>query len=84
MTSCRTELYYQYRTSLNFWGFVCIIHTFSFQNKFYEQIEGVAMGSPVNPIVANLYMKHFEREAICSASNPPGIGLGLWITPLSC
>ena len=34
---------------------------FSFQNKFYEQVEGAAMGSLVNPIVANLYMEHFER-----------------------
>ena len=29
------------------------------------------MGSPVSPIVANLYMEHFEREALHSASNPP-------------
>ena len=29
------------------------------------------MGSPVSPIVANLYMEHFEREAVQSASNPP-------------
>ena len=27
----------------------------SFQDQFYEQVEGAAMGSPVNPIVANLY-----------------------------
>ena len=32
---------------------------FSFQNKFYEQVEGVVMGSPVSPIVANLYMGVF-------------------------
>ena len=29
------------------------------------------MGSLVSPIVANLYMEHFEREALQSASNPP-------------
>ena len=29
------------------------------------------MGSPVSPIVANLYMEHFEMEALPSASNPP-------------
>ena len=29
------------------------------------------MGSPVSPIVANLYMEHFEKEALYSASNPP-------------
>ena len=43
----------------------CLHNTyFSFQNKFYEQVEGVAMGSLVSPIVANLYMEHFEREVI--------------------
>ena len=28
------------------------------------------MGSLVNPIVANLYMEHFEREALQSAPIP--------------
>ena len=43
---------------------------FSFQKKFYEQVEGAAMGSLGSPIVANLYMEHFEREALQSASTP--------------
>ena len=59
----------------------CLHNTyFSFQNKFYEQVEGVPMGSPVSPIVANLYMESFERKALRSANNPPGHGLGLWMT----
>ena len=29
------------------------------------------MGSPVSPIVANLYMESFEHRAITSAVNPP-------------
>ena len=42
----------------------CINSTyFSFQGKFYEQLEGVAMGSPLSPIVANLYIESFEVEA---------------------
>ena len=50
----------------------CLHNTyFSFQNKFYEQVEGVAMGSPVNQVISNLYMEHFERKALRSASNPP-------------
>ena len=49
----------------------CLHNTyFSFQNKFCEQVEGVAMGSLVSPIVANLYMEHFERKAFWSAPNP--------------
>ena len=52
----------------------CLHNTyFSFQNKFYEQVEGAPMGSPVSPIVANLYMESFERKAIASAINPPGM-----------
>ena len=52
----------------------CLHNTyFSFQNKFCEQVEGVAMGSPISPIVANLYMEHFERKALRSAVNPPGM-----------
>ena len=55
----------------------CLHNTyFSFQNKFYEQVEGAAMGSPVSPIVANLYVEHFEREALRSASHPQGFGSG--------
>ena len=54
-----------------FLGF-CLHNTyFSFQNKFYEQVEGAAMGSPVSLIATNLYMEHFEGEALRSASYPP-------------
>ena len=59
----------------------CLYNTyFSFQNKFYEQVEGVAMGTPISPIVANLYMEYFERKVLVSATNPPGYGVGLWMT----
>ena len=43
---------------------------FSFQDQFYEQVEGVAMGSSVSPIVANLYMEYLEQKAF-SAAPPP-------------
>ena len=50
----------------------CLHNTyFSFLNKFYEQVEGAAMGSLVKPIVVNLYMEHFEGEVLRSASYPP-------------
>ena len=53
---------------------------FSLQNKFYEQVEGAVMGSPVSPTAANLYIEHFEGEALRSDSHPPGISTGLWMT----
>ena len=34
---------------------ICLKSTyFTFQNKFYEQIDGVEMGSPLSPTVANI------------------------------
>ena len=49
----------------------CLHNTyFSFQNKFYEQVEAALMGSLVCPIVTNLYMENFEREALQSAPTP--------------
>ena len=59
----------------------CLHNTyFSFQKKFYEQVEGVPMGSPVSPIVTKLCMESCEIKAVSSATNPPGHGTGLWLT----
>ena len=44
---------------------------FSFQDQFYEQVEGAVMGSPVSPILANLYMEYLEQKALSTASHPP-------------
>ena len=61
----------------------CLKNTyFSFQGQFFEQVEGVAMGSPVSPIVANLYMEYFEQKALSTAPHSPGSGTGMWMTPL--
>ena len=50
----------------------CLINTyFSFQGQFFEQVEGVAMGSLVSPIVANLYMEYLEQKALSTAPHPP-------------
>ena len=49
----------------------CLHNTyFSFQNKFYEQVEGVPGGSPVSPIVTNLCMECFERRLSVLPSTP--------------
>ena len=40
------------------------------------------MGSPVSPIVANLYMGYLEQKALSIAPHPLGSGAGMWMTPL--
>ena len=61
----------------------CLKNTyFSFQGQFFEQVEGVAMGSPVSPIVANLYMEYSEKKTSKHCTPPPGSGAGMWMTPL--
>ena len=62
---------------------VCKIHTekyiklleftltnciFCFNKKIYNQLQGAAMGSPVSPVIANIYMEHFESLAISTSS----------------
>ena len=39
---------------------------FSFRGHIYQQKIGAAMGSPVSPIVANLFMEFLEQEAIAT------------------
>ena len=41
-----------------------------FRGKFYRQIFGVAMGSPVSVIIANLVMENVEKEAMITFLNP--------------
>ena len=49
----------------------CLKNTyFSFQGQFYEQVEEAAMGSPVSPIAANLYMEYLEQKALSTAPTP--------------
>jgi hypothetical protein len=39
--------------------------------QFYEQTDGVAMGSPLSPVIANFYMEDFEMKAIETATHKP-------------
>jgi hypothetical protein len=36
---------------------------FSFAGQFYEQIDGVAMGSPLSPVITDFFMMDFARSA---------------------
>ena len=44
---------------------------FTFQEKFFEQVKGAAMGSPISPIVANLFMEDLEIKALSTTPTPP-------------
>ena len=35
---------------------------FTFKNKFYIQVDGVAMGSPLGLILANIFLSHHEEN----------------------
>ena len=35
---------------------------FLFNGKFYNQIDGVAMGSPLAPVLANIFMGFYESK----------------------
>ena len=35
---------------------------FMFECKFYDQIDGVAMGSPLGPVLANLFIGYHEQK----------------------
>ena len=46
----------------------CLRNTyFTFQGRLYEQMEGATMGSPISPIVANLFMEDLEIRALATS-----------------
>ena len=55
---------------------------FSYQGQHYQQLEGAAMGSPISPIVANLFMEDFEQKAIVQLHTHLTSGKDMWMTPL--
>ena len=54
---------------------LCICDSaFTFENKFYVQKFGMAMGNPLSPVLSNLYMEFFETRFLPNIL-PPGV---LW------
>ena len=49
---------------------------FSFQ--FHKQLHGAAMGSPCSPVVANIYMKYFEKRAL-GPELPVSFTINTWL-----
>ena len=48
---------------------------FKFQGKFYEQSDGATMGSPLSPVIANIYMEHLEETTLRTAPLQPTLWL---------
>ncbi len=46
---------------------------FTFRDNLYAQAEGLPMGSPLSPVVANIFMENFENIAIKMFRRPPKI-----------
>ena len=44
---------------------------FTFQAKMYEQVKSASMGSPISPIVSNLFMEDLETKALAKAPSHP-------------
>ena len=42
---------------------------FTFDNKYYLQRDGLAMGSPLSGILAEIYLNHIETNEILSTKN---------------
>ena len=67
----------QQRTTMSVNNITCLLEFclkstyFTYQGQHYQQLEGAAMGSPISPIVANLFMEDFEQKAISTTPHPP-------------
>ena len=60
---------------------LCLTTTcFQWREKFYEQTNGAPMGSPLSPVMANLFMEEFEKKALATATLKPGFWFRYAIT----
>ena len=46
---------------------------FIFDGDYYDQIDGAAMGSPLGPVSANIFMCHFEEKWVLNDTGRPSI-----------
>ena len=48
---------------------------FQFQGKYYEQTAGTSMGSPISPVLADIFMEEFESSSLLFADLRPSLWL---------
>ena len=46
---------------------------FVFDGQYYDQVDGVAMGSPLGLGLANIFMCHFEDKWVINSSDCPNV-----------
>ena len=44
---------------------------FTHKSVIYKHIHGCAMGSPVNPVVSNIFMEEIKEKALSETTKPP-------------
>lgn len=51
----------------------CCLKTtyFKAETDFFQQTDGLPMGSPLSPVIANIYMEYFEEIALSSSQIQP-------------
>ena len=57
--------------------------TFCFNNEYYKQTFGMAMGNPISPVLSNLYMEFFEKYEL-SKILPQGIHWYRYVDDILC
>ena len=65
----RTEM--SVETIIKLLSFCLTSTTFVYKGQHYQQLDGVAMGSPVSPVIADLFMEDFEMKAFNKYSKTP-------------
>eukprot|EP00057_Strongylocentrotus_purpuratus_P016405 XP_011670879.1 PREDICTED: uncharacterized protein LOC105441461 [Strongylocentrotus purpuratus] len=52
--------------------YFCLNSTsFKWRDNYYQQLQGAVMGSPLSPVIANIFMEHFKTTALQLSLSTP-------------
>ena len=77
----RTDNHLDERTNLKIESIMTLLNlcltttSFQFREQHYELTDGLPMGSPASPCVANIFIAQLEQKAIASFLSPPKLWL---------